>query len=148
MRFMRSRVSTLFAVIARRLPIDWNAAAPDRDRGAKEALQANFAAIVLNGLSFPTAGKNLSAGLLLTWFVMTPATPSLHEKHERLWLLVISPIIRAAHLLRSTTAIWCAKFALRDCSLAPVRWAIARDVARYLRALPTEEPAAGAVRSP
>jgi hypothetical protein len=30
---------------------------------------ANFAAIVLNGLFFPTAGKILGAGLLLTWFV-------------------------------------------------------------------------------
>jgi MFS family permease len=69
MRLMRSRISTLFAVIARRFPIDWNAAAPDRDRGAKEALQANFAAIVLNGLFFPTAGKILGAGLLLTWFL-------------------------------------------------------------------------------
>ena len=32
-------------------------------------LQANFAAIVLNGLFFPTAGKILGAGLLLTWFL-------------------------------------------------------------------------------
>ena len=35
-----------------------------------DARQAgNFAAIVLNGLFFPTAGKILGAGLVLTWFV-------------------------------------------------------------------------------
>ncbi len=32
-------------------------------------LRANFAAIVINGFFFPTAGKILGAGLLLTWFV-------------------------------------------------------------------------------
>jgi MFS family permease len=35
----------------------------------RENRAANFAAIVLNGLFFPTAGKILGAGLLLTWFV-------------------------------------------------------------------------------
>jgi len=51
----------------------------------------------------------------------------LHEKHENLWLLVVSPTIWAAHLLLSyiTAAVWCAKYASRDGSLAPVRWAIA-----------------------
>lgn len=51
----------------------------------------------------------------------------LHEKHENLWLLVVSPTIWAAHLLLSyiTAAVWCAKYAARDGSLAPVRWAIA-----------------------
>lgn len=52
-------------------------------------------------------------------------THPLHEKHERLWLLAVSPTIWAAHFLLCylTAAIWCAKFA-RDGSLGPVRWAI------------------------
>lgn len=51
----------------------------------------------------------------------------LHEKHERLWLLIVSPTIWAAHFLLCyiTAAVWCAKFAPRDGSLGPVRWAIA-----------------------
>ena len=69
MRLMASRSSTLFAAIGRHLPIDWTAAGSERKRGGKETLQANFAAIVLNGLFFPTAGKILGAGLLLTWFL-------------------------------------------------------------------------------
>ena len=38
-------------------------------------LKHNLAAITLNGLFFPAAGKILGAGLLLTWFVseLTPA---------------------------------------------------------------------------
>jgi hypothetical protein len=54
-------------------------------------------------------------------------THPLHEKHERLWLLAVSPTIWAAHFLLCyiTAAIWCAKFAGRDGSLGPVRWAIA-----------------------
>lgn len=58
----------------------------------------------------------------------TPAGPHpLHEHHERLWRLVVSPTIWAAHLLLSyvTAAIWCAKHASRETSLGPVRWAIA-----------------------
>jgi len=35
----------------------------------RRSLPANFAAIALNGLFFPTAGRILGAGLLLTWFV-------------------------------------------------------------------------------
>lgn len=51
----------------------------------------------------------------------------LHEKHESLWPLAVSPAIWAAHFLASyiTAAIWCAKFASPGGSLAPVRWAIA-----------------------
>ena len=53
-------------------------------------------------------------------------THPLHEKHERLWLLAVSPTIWAVHFLLSyiTAAIWCAKFVPRDGSLGPVRWAI------------------------
>jgi MFS family permease len=35
----------------------------------RRSLPANFAAIALNGLCFPVAGRVLGAGLLLTWFV-------------------------------------------------------------------------------
>lgn len=50
----------------------------------------------------------------------------LHESKESLWRLIVSPTIWAAHFMLCylTAAIWCAKFATRDGSLAPVRWAI------------------------
>lgn len=50
----------------------------------------------------------------------------LPEKNESLWRLVVSPTIWAAHFMLSyiTAAIWCAKFAPANGSLAPVRWAI------------------------
>jgi hypothetical protein len=53
-------------------------------------------------------------------------THSLPEKHERLWLLAVSPTIWAVHFLLCyiTAAVWCAKFAPRFGSLGPVRWAI------------------------
>lgn len=49
------------------------------------------------------------------------------EEKENLWVLIVSPIIWAAHFLLCylTAAIWCAKQAGRDASLGPVRWAIA-----------------------
>jgi len=52
---------------------------------------------------------------------------ALAEKKESLWRLIVSPTIWAAHLMLSyvTAAIFCAKVAGRDGSLAPVRWAIA-----------------------
>ena len=50
----------------------------------------------------------------------------LHEKHERLWRIAVSPTIWAVHFLLSyiTAAVWCAKFSPRDGTLGPVRWAI------------------------
>jgi hypothetical protein len=50
----------------------------------------------------------------------------LPEKNESLWLLTISPVIWAAHLLLcyGTGAIWCAKIAGVGGSLAPTRIAI------------------------
>ena len=50
----------------------------------------------------------------------------LNEKNESLWRLIVSPTIWAAHFMLSylTAAIWCAKFAPSDDSLAPVQWAI------------------------
>lgn len=52
---------------------------------------------------------------------------SLHERHESLWRLALSPSIWALHFLLSyvTAAIWCAKFVPADGSLQPVRWLIA-----------------------
>lgn len=54
-------------------------------------------------------------------------THPLQEKQESLWRLIVSPTIWAAHFMLCylTAAIWCAKFATRDGSLTPVRWAIA-----------------------
>ena len=48
------------------------------------------------------------------------------ERNERLWLLVASPTLWAAHFMASylTAAIWCAKFAGPDSLLGPVRPAI------------------------
>lgn len=53
-------------------------------------------------------------------------TQPLHEKHERLWRLVVSPTIWAVHFMACyiTAAVWCAKFVPRDGTLGPVRWAI------------------------
>lgn len=50
----------------------------------------------------------------------------LHERHESLWRLAVSPLIWALHFLLSyiTAAIWCAKAASPGGSLEPVRWLI------------------------
>lgn len=49
------------------------------------------------------------------------------EEKESLWRLIVSPTIWAVHFMACylTAAIWCAKFAARFDSIAPVRWAIA-----------------------
>jgi hypothetical protein len=63
------------AAIFRLLPIS---VSDDDLKGASAQVRrdvpANFAAIALNGLCFPTAGRILGAGLLLTWFIsdLTP----------------------------------------------------------------------------
>jgi hypothetical protein len=51
----------------------------------------------------------------------------LPEEHESLWLLILSPVLWAAHFLLcySTAALWCAKLAGPDGSLGSVRVAIA-----------------------
>jgi len=53
-------------------------------------------------------------------------TSDLPETHESLWMLVVSPLVWAAHFLLSygTAAVWCAKFAAPGDSLAGVRTAI------------------------
>lgn len=57
----------------------------------------------------------------------TPAPDQLEERMRNLWLLVISPVIWAAHfsVTYATVAIWCAKVAGRDGPLGSVRWTIA-----------------------
>lgn len=49
------------------------------------------------------------------------------EKSSHLWALAASPALWAGHFLLSygTAAVWCAKFAGRDGSLAPAQIAIA-----------------------
>lgn len=58
------------AAVFRLLPVK---VADEDFKGASEdvrrATPSNFAAIALNGLCFPTAGRILGAGLLLTWFI-------------------------------------------------------------------------------
>jgi hypothetical protein len=56
------------------------------------------------------------------------------EKHESLWLMIVSPLLWAGHFLACylTAAIWCAKYAPADGSLQPVRWAIAGYTAAAL----------------
>ena len=59
----------LFAYISRLFGIHSEATQPGLDQQQRKSLPANFGAIVLNGLFFPTAGKILGAGLLLAWFM-------------------------------------------------------------------------------
>lgn len=49
------------------------------------------------------------------------------EENQSLWLLIAAPTVWAAHFLASyaTAAVWCARYAPRDASLAPARTAIA-----------------------
>jgi len=66
MRFLRVLLTRLF----RLLPV--RPSKSDLEGSSEQmrrSLPANFAAIALNGLFFPTAGRILGAGLLLTWFV-------------------------------------------------------------------------------
>jgi MFS family permease len=60
-------VESLFASVSRWLKVE--AEAKEVPQTQRTNLLANFGAIVLNGLFFPTAGKILGAGLLLTWFL-------------------------------------------------------------------------------
>lgn len=78
----RSALSTVF----RALPVQMAAADfTGTDARVRQTFPANFAAFALNGLFFPTAGKILAAGLLLTWFVST-LTPA------AFWVGLIIPI--------------------------------------------------------
>jgi hypothetical protein len=58
MRFLRAFPAAFF----RLLPVHLEGEAEQ----ARRRLRANFAAIAINGLCFPTAGRILGAGLLLT----------------------------------------------------------------------------------
>jgi hypothetical protein len=79
---LRSALSAVF----RALPVQMAAADfTGTDARVRQTFPANFAAFALNGLFFPTAGKILAAGLLLTWFVST-LTPA------AFWVGLIIPI--------------------------------------------------------
>lgn len=68
----------------------------------REALPVNFAAVAANGFFFPTAGKVVAAGLLLTWFV-SELTPS------AFWVGIIVPIqYGLANLTEPVAANWLA----------------------------------------
>jgi MFS-type transporter involved in bile tolerance (Atg22 family) len=64
-----NRIQSLFAGVARLLKVRADVEDEVRDTSQRKTLLANFGAIVLNGLFFPTAGKILGAGLLLAWFL-------------------------------------------------------------------------------
>src|SRR4051812_43894051 len=51
----------------------------------RRSLPSNFAAVALNGLCFPTAGRILGAALLLTWFVSDLTTSAF-------WVGLVVPI--------------------------------------------------------
>lgn len=59
-------VESFFASISRLLKVQAEAETSELSKSERDALPANFGAVVLNGLFFPTAGKILGAGLLLT----------------------------------------------------------------------------------
>ena len=63
------RLQSLFAGVARLLKVQADVEGEVREASQRKTLLANFGAIVLNGLFFPTAGKILGAGLLLAWFL-------------------------------------------------------------------------------
>ena len=64
-----NRIQSLFAGVARLLKVRADVEDEVQDTSQRKTLLANFGAIVLNGLFFPTAGKILGAGLLLAWFL-------------------------------------------------------------------------------
>jgi MFS transporter len=63
------RIQSLFATVARLLKVQSDVERERLNYPQRKTLLANFGAIVLNGLFFPTAGKILGAGLLLAWFL-------------------------------------------------------------------------------
>jgi hypothetical protein len=62
-------IQPVFARVARLLKVEAGAKEECLSETQRANLLSNFGAIVLNGLFFPTAGKILGAGLLLTWFL-------------------------------------------------------------------------------
>lgn len=68
---------------------------------------------------------------------MSAEARELREENQSLWLLVAAPVIWGAHLLASysTAAVWCARYAAPDRSLAPARTAIAVFTAVALAAI-------------
>lgn len=72
MEFLRKFLAAFFRVLPVRAD---EKELQDVSKQVKQNLPSNFAAFALNGFFFPTAGRILGAGLLLTWFV-SDLTPS------------------------------------------------------------------------
>jgi MFS family permease len=72
MKFLREFLAAFFRILPVRAGEN---ELEDKSAKMQRSLPTNFAAIALNGLFFPTAGRILGAGLLLTWFV-SDLTPS------------------------------------------------------------------------
>jgi MFS family permease len=83
---MIERLRNLLAAFFRLLPIS---VSEDElktvDQPTREAFPANFSAIASNGFFFPTAGRIVAAGLLLTWFVS-------ELSESAIWVSLIIPI--------------------------------------------------------
>ena len=82
MKYLRKALGNIFRLLPLQASEGDMAGVTDR---VQRAVPANFSAIALNGLCFPTAGRILGAGLLLTWFV-SDLTPS------AFWVGLIIPI--------------------------------------------------------
>src|SRR5215212_5020529 len=78
--------NAILAAVFRLLPVRVSG---DDLKGVSEQVRrgvpSNFAAVALNGLCFPTAGRILGAGLLLTWFVSDLTTSAF-------WVGLVVPI--------------------------------------------------------
>jgi MFS family permease len=82
MKYVRKALGNFFRILPLQASERDMAGVSDR---VQRAVPANFSAIALNGLCFPTAGRILGAGLVLTWFV-SDLTPS------AFWAGLIIPI--------------------------------------------------------
>ncbi len=82
MKYLRKALGSFFRLLPLQVSEGDRAGVSER---VQRAVPANFSAIALNGLCFPTAGRILGAGLLLTWFV-SDLTPS------AFWVGLIIPI--------------------------------------------------------
>jgi MFS family permease len=82
MKYVRKALGNFFRILPLQASERDMAGVSDR---VQRAVPANFSAIALNGLCFPTAGRILGAGLVLTWFV-SDLTPS------AFWVGLIIPI--------------------------------------------------------
>lgn len=89
MNVSRAALAKLFRLLPVRAPESVLKADGGR---AAQAVPASFAAVVLNGLFYPTAARVLSPGLLLTWFVSDLTSSAL-------WVALIIPVQQGLALL-------------------------------------------------